>query len=103
MGKMIDELAGQAGDEIILKIDVHNRKSLTAEELQQADAAIEFTRPESAFENIRFSLQAGVPIVCGTTGWLDRLPEAKALCNDHMVVRCFTPPTSAWESTSFLR
>ncbi len=80
MGKMIDELATAAGDEVVLKIDIDNRASLTPQQLQAADVAIEFTRPESAFENITFSLKAGVPIVCGTTGWLDRLDEVLDIC-----------------------
>lgn len=79
MGKTIDVLAQAAGHEVVLRIDVGNSQDLNAEQLAMADVAIEFTRPESAFNNIVACLENGVPVVCGTTGWLDRLEEAKQL------------------------
>lgn len=79
MGKTIYQLAQAAGHEVILRIDVHNSQDLQAASLSQADVAIEFTRPESAFNNIVTCLENGVPVVCGTTGWLDRLEEANQL------------------------
>ena len=82
MGKAIEELAVKAGDEIVLKIDSKNRNGLHAGILQLADVVIEFTRPESAFENVMACIEAGVPVVCGTTGWLDRLEEAVAFANE---------------------
>jgi 4-hydroxy-tetrahydrodipicolinate reductase len=80
MGKTIDRLATQAGHEIVLRLDVDNAHEFTAENLRKADVAIEFTRPEYAFDNIVKCLEAGVPIVVGTTGWLSRLEEAKTRC-----------------------
>ncbi len=80
MGKTIKTLAEAAGDEVVLTIDLNNKEDLTAEKLQQADVAIEFSRPETAYENVRTCLLAGVPVVCGTTGWLDKMEEAKAIC-----------------------
>ncbi|HMP86977.1 MAG TPA: 4-hydroxy-tetrahydrodipicolinate reductase, partial [Lacibacter sp.] len=59
-------------------IDLHNRHELTAQALQQVDVAIEFTSPHTAFHNVLFCLQQQVPVVCGSTGWLDQLEEAKA-------------------------
>ena len=44
------------------------------------DVAIEFTTPQTAFGNIMTCLEAGVPVVCGTTGWLDRFEEVKETC-----------------------
>ena len=79
MGKTIDQLAQEAGHEVVLRIDVGNNVDLNAQNLGQADVAIEFTRPESAFNNIVTCLENGVPVVSGTTGWLDRLEEAKQL------------------------
>ena len=79
MGKTIDQLAQAAGHEVVLRIDVGNNVDLNAQNLGQADVAIEFTRPESAFNNIVTCLENGVPVVSGTTGWLDRLEEAKQL------------------------
>lgn len=81
MGKAIEEIALQRGHEIVLKIDVNNAAELTAANLQKADAAIEFTGPESAFSNVMKCLEYGVPLVCGSTGWLGKLDEVKAYCN----------------------
>lgn len=80
MGKTIKALAEAAGDSVVLAIDLDNQADFTPENLRKADAAIEFTRPEMAFDNIRTCLEAGVPVVSGTTGWLERMPEAKAIC-----------------------
>jgi 4-hydroxy-tetrahydrodipicolinate reductase len=75
MGRYIEGLALAAGDEIVLIVDENNRAKITVEDLAIADVAIEFTRPESAISNVGLALEAGVPIVVGTTGWLARLPE----------------------------
>ena len=80
MGKAIEEIALQRGHEIVLKIDVDNAADFTAANLQKADAAIEFTGPHSAFANVMKCLEYGVPLVCGSTGWLDKLDQAKAYC-----------------------
>ena len=80
MGRAIEGLAIEGGHEIVLKIDRDNRGELTQEALRKADVAIEFSRPESAFDNIRLCLEAGLPVVSGTTGWLDRIEEVKAIC-----------------------
>lgn len=82
MGKTIEDLALQAGHEVVLKVGSQNLEDLTRRNLRQADVAIEFSRPESAFNNIVLCLEAGVPVVCGTTAWLDRLEEAKAICRN---------------------
>ncbi|MEM9919415.1 MAG: 4-hydroxy-tetrahydrodipicolinate reductase [Bacteroidota bacterium] len=80
MGKTIDRLAVEKGWEVVLRIDLNNRAEFNTQNLQKADVVIEFSRPESAFENISTCLRAGVPVVSGTTGWLDRFEEIKALC-----------------------
>jgi 4-hydroxy-tetrahydrodipicolinate reductase len=82
MGKAIDELAQQAAHEVVLRIDKDNRQDLTADSIKKADVAIEFSQPEAAFENISLCLRNGVPVVSGTTGWLDRFEEAKILCEE---------------------
>ncbi|MGN6212349.1 4-hydroxy-tetrahydrodipicolinate reductase [Parafilimonas sp.] len=78
MGKAIEEIAKENGDEIVLKISSSNQNEFTADNLKQADAAIEFTNPHSAVENIKKCLDANIPVVCGTTGWLKDLPEIKS-------------------------
>lgn len=80
MGKAIEEIAGQKGHSIVLKIDKDNSSDLTPENLKQADVAIEFTGPESAFDNIKTCLAAGVPVVSGSTGWLQHWEEMNAYC-----------------------
>lgn len=80
MGKTIEKLAILKGHEIILTIDKDNAKDLTAENLKKAAVAIEFSQPESAFENVKTCLEAGVPVIVGTTGWLEHLSAAKAIC-----------------------
>ncbi len=83
MGKAIEEIALERGHQIVLTIDLNNQQDLTAEKLSKADVAIEFTGPESAFENVQKCMKAGIPLVCGSTGWLSRLEEARASCIEH--------------------
>ncbi|MBC7776731.1 MAG: 4-hydroxy-tetrahydrodipicolinate reductase [Phycisphaerae bacterium] len=78
MGKAIEQVAEKQGIEIVWRI--RRDDSPTPELLRQADVAIEFTRPEAAFENVMLCLQADLPVVSGTTGWLGQLPEAKKYC-----------------------
>ncbi len=80
MGKAIEEIALERGHEIVLKIDLDNAADFTAANLQKADAAIEFTGPQSAFANVMKCLEYGVPLVCGSTGWLEKMEEAKKYC-----------------------
>lgn len=78
MGQLLDRLATEQGDEIVARIDGPG----TDPPLDQMDVAIDFSLPESAFDNIALCLKAGVPVVSGTTGWLDRYQEAVALCEE---------------------
>lgn len=80
MGHAIEEIAVSRGHSIVLKVSIDNRDDNTVEKIRQADVAIEFTGPESAFENILRCLEAGVPVVSGSTGWLDRLEDVKSAC-----------------------
>lgn len=76
MGKTIETLATNQGHSILGKIDLDNRKDMTVL-LSKADVAIEFTTPHTAVENILTCIRACVPVVCGTTGWLDRIGEVE--------------------------
>lgn len=82
MGKTIERLAEAQGDEIVLIINRENTTDLNAINLAKADVAIEFSEPASAFENIKICLQNNIPIIIGTTAWLERLEEAKQLCQE---------------------
>ena len=80
MGKAIEEIALHKGYEIVLKINDENSNELNTNNLKKADVAIEFTGPESAAENIKSCFEAGVPVVCGSTGWLANLEDIKDYC-----------------------
>lgn len=80
MGKTIERIALKRGHEIVLKVGIENIGDNTVENIRRADAAIEFTGPEIAFENVIRCMQADVPVVCGSTGWLERYEEAKQFC-----------------------
>lgn len=80
MGHMIEDIALQRGHEVVLKIDVSNQGDFTQENISKADVAIEFTGPDSAFENVIKCLQLNVPVVSGSTGWNNKMEEAKKLC-----------------------
>lgn len=80
MGKAIEQIALAKGHEIVLKIDVDNAKDFNETNLQKADVAIEFTGPHSAYANVTKCLELGIPVVCGSTGWLDKWEDVKNSC-----------------------
>ncbi len=80
MGKEIEKIALERGHEILFKFDINNKKKFTTENLKKTDVAIEFTQPGSAYENYLKCFKANIPVVSGTTGWLDKLPEIKQYC-----------------------
>ena len=65
-----------------LRLTHINLNEFTRENLSRADVAIDFSTPDSAFSNIMKCFEAGVPVVCGTTGWLNRFEEVKKKCAD---------------------
>lgn len=77
MGHAIEEIALQRGHQIVCKVSIENMEDRTSDNIRKADVAIEFTGPDVAFDNLAFSIDAGVPVVCGSTGWLDRFDEIK--------------------------
>ena len=78
MGKAIEALAEAQGCTVVWKFGRDAQDALTHARLREADVVIEFSRPESGFENVLLCLEAGVPVVSGTTGWQEQLPVAKA-------------------------
>lgn len=77
MGKMIEEIAQQRNHTIVAKID-ENSKDI---DFSTMDVAIDFSVPTSAFSNITSCLKNGVPVISGTTGWLQHYDEAVDICN----------------------
>ncbi|OJU75768.1 MAG: 4-hydroxy-tetrahydrodipicolinate reductase [Bacteroidetes bacterium 47-18] len=80
MGKKIEEIAVQRGHEVILKINSQNVDEFQADNFKQVDVAIEFTNPHAAFINVMDMLDMGIPVVCGSTGWQEKMPEARKKC-----------------------
>ena len=83
MGKEIEKIALERGHKILYKFDVNNKDDFNAEYLKNADVAIEFTQPDSAFDNYLKCFEANIPVVSGTTGWLDKLPYIKSQCEQN--------------------
>jgi len=80
MGHEIEKIALEKGHEIELIIDINNQHESTADNLKKADVAIDFSTPDSAFSNILKCFEAHILVVCGTTGWLDRMGEIREIC-----------------------
>ncbi|SHJ40186.1 4-hydroxy-tetrahydrodipicolinate reductase [Pseudozobellia thermophila] len=78
MGKMIEQIALDRGHSIVAKIDIDTQHI----DFENMDVAIDFSMPNAAFGNITSCFEHGVPVISGTTGWLDRFDEAKALCEE---------------------
>ncbi len=85
MGHAIEQVAAKRGHEVVLRITSANKHEMDAAHLQQADVAIEFTRPESGKENVLQCLSSGICVVSGTTGWNESLPEAYAATEQNNV------------------
>lgn len=68
MGKIIDEIAQKRSHEVVARL----KETPTADNLNNPDVVIEFSNPEAAYENIKNCLELGIPVICGTTGWLEK-------------------------------
>lgn len=80
MGKMIEEVALERGHQIGLRIDENNAEDFNQQSVKGIDAAIEFTAPHCAFQNVIKCIDLGVPVVSGSTGWNETLEEAREYC-----------------------
>ncbi|WP_067033280.1 4-hydroxy-tetrahydrodipicolinate reductase [Allomuricauda sp. CP2A] len=77
MGRMIAEIAQKRGHDIVAKVDVDTSEI----DYASMDVAIDFSTPDAAFDNITGCFKNGVPVICGTTGWLSQYSEVVDLCN----------------------
>lgn len=91
MGRLIEQIAVSRGHEITCIIDINNKEDILSEKFREADVAIEFTSPSSAYTNITKAFEAGVKVVSGTTGWFD---EHKT----EMEEKCRNGNTLFWSS-----
>jgi 4-hydroxy-tetrahydrodipicolinate reductase len=80
MGKIIEEIAIQRKHQIVLKLTSKDKWDASTLINSKADVAIEFTNPESAYQNILKCFEANLPVVVGTTGWYDKLDEVINIC-----------------------
>ena len=80
MGQAIERIALDGGHEVVVKLGPSD--SLDQLKDQKIDIAIEFTQPESAFTNLKYCIKNNIPVISGTTGWLDQLDKLKALCHE---------------------
>jgi 4-hydroxy-tetrahydrodipicolinate reductase len=80
MGKEVEKMALQKGHEILLVIDNEEDWKTNAHKIKYADVAVDFSMPATAVENIIKFLEAGIPVVSGTTGWNDKFEEVKNIC-----------------------
>lgn len=78
MGRMIERIATQRGHTIVQKIDVDTHEI----NYSTMDVAIDFSMPNAAFENISGCLKNQVPVISGTTGWLDSFEKAVEICQE---------------------
>ena len=83
MGHEIETIAIGRGHRISLIIDKDNLSDLDIEHTSGIEVAIEFTTPETAFENLKKCFSLGIPVVCGTTGWLADYEKAVSLCSEN--------------------
>ena len=83
MGKSIEKMATERGHYISSIVDLDSRERLSEIAPNNTNVVIEFSNPSSAFDNISACLRKKVPVISGTTGWLDQLPNIEALCVAH--------------------
>lgn len=77
MGKEIEKIALQRGHEIVIKASGKEVYDIT-----EADVAIDFSIPSSAYDNISNCINNNIPVISGTTGWLDKYEDIVNLCNE---------------------
>ncbi len=82
MGKEIEKLAQDRNHNVVLRVDENNIKSLTKDDFGNVDVAIEFSVPESAFYNINLCFDNDIPVVSGTTGWLEKFDDVIERCKN---------------------
>jgi 4-hydroxy-tetrahydrodipicolinate reductase len=80
MGQEVELNAPVRGHTVVLKIDMENSDTLTADAVRDVDVAVEFTGPAAAADTVIKALSLGLPVVSGSTGWLDRYDEVRDYC-----------------------
>ena len=86
MGRLIDQLAPEYGFTVTARVDVDRNESMDG-----ADVAVEFSAPSSVIANVAKVAALGIPVVVGTTGWLEHLAEVKALVEKSNAALVWSP------------
>jgi len=82
MGRAIEEIAKGRGHTIVSIIDIDNQQDFDSQQFLSADVAIEFSQPQSAYTNYLKCFERNIPVIAGTTGWLEQFEEIKNLCSE---------------------
>ena len=82
MGHEIEKICRERGHNIVCTIDAGEESKFDSQEFKNADVAIEFSSPQSALSNYKRAFAANVPVVSGTTGWMDNIDEVKQACQE---------------------
>ena len=80
MGHEIEKICRERGHNIVCTIDANEDAKFESDEFKSADVAIEFSSPKSALNNYMQAFAANIPVVSGTTGWLDNIDQVKQAC-----------------------
>ena len=81
MGKAIEKIAPFRKHQIVYRINSGNTDLLKQISKKDVDIAMEFSTPSTAFENIKICLEKHIPVVAGTTGWIEKKNEIENFCN----------------------
>ncbi len=81
-GRKLKKIALQKGHSISFRISIENKEELNKLNTQNTDVVIEFSSPESAYENVKFCLEKGISVVCGSTGWNEQKKEIEKIILD---------------------
>jgi len=82
MGHAIEEIAIERGHKITSIIDIDNQQDFDSPQFLSADVAIEFSQPQSAYANYLKCFERNIPVIAGTTGWLEHFEEIKNICTE---------------------
>ncbi|MFI3239518.1 MAG: dihydrodipicolinate reductase C-terminal domain-containing protein [Bacteroidales bacterium] len=82
MGRAIEKIALSRGHEIVAIINSKNQEGFESDEFKSADVAIEFSSPTTAYNNFLNCFKYNIPVIAGSTGWLDKLEDIKGVCNN---------------------
>jgi 4-hydroxy-tetrahydrodipicolinate reductase len=80
MGKTIESIALHRNHTVPYKLDVNNKEELFKLDNKSVDVAIEFSQPDSAYTNVKYCVENNIPVVSGTTGWLEKKKEIEDIC-----------------------